>query len=83
MRSLAMNICLVVAFLMMLVAKVFEIGGGASLSWWIVTSPIWAPPLLFLMAVVILLAVAKVTGTWTPFIEGFKTGINKRFKGDI
>lgn len=46
MKITAFNIAMLVAFAVMMVAKVFEIGIGASLSWWIVTLPIYGPILL-------------------------------------
>ncbi len=42
------DVAMLVAFGMMLAAKVFEIGIGATLSWWVVTLPLWGPLALVL-----------------------------------
>ncbi len=40
------GIAMLIAFAVMIVAKVFEMGIGATLSWWIVLLPIYGPILL-------------------------------------
>jgi hypothetical protein len=37
------GIAMLIAFAVMITAKVFELGIGATLSWWIVTLPLWGP----------------------------------------
>ena len=43
MKITGFDVAMLVAFGVMLVAKVFEMGIGATLSWGIVTLPLWGP----------------------------------------
>lgn len=47
------GIAMLIAFAVMIAAKVFEIGIGATLSWWIVMLPIYGPILLVAVLVII------------------------------
>ena len=53
MKITGFDVAMLVAFGVMLVAKVFELGIGASLSWWIVMVPIYGPILLVTVLVII------------------------------
>ena len=57
MSRLVWGISIVVAFTVMLTAKVFEIGIGASLSWYIVFLPIYGP---FVLGLSVLMLVGLV-----------------------
>ena len=64
------GIAMLIAFAVMIVAKVFEIGIGASLSWGIVTLPLWGPLAVVLSVIGIALALAAI-GTLGSFIYGY------------
>lgn len=61
MKLTAFNIAMLVAFAVMLSAKVFEIGIGATLSWGVVTLPLWGP-IAFVLALVGLALVLAFIG---------------------
>ena len=65
MSRLVWGISIVVAFTVLLTAKVFEIGIGASLSWWLVFLPIYGPIVLglsvLLLVGLVFLLVASVS----------------------
>ena len=46
MKISGFGVAMLIAFTVMLVAKVMELGIGATLSWWIVLLPIYGPILL-------------------------------------
>ncbi len=46
MKITGFDVAMLVAFGVMIAAKVFEIGIGATLSWWVVLLPIYGPILL-------------------------------------
>lgn len=69
MKITAFNIAMLVAFAVMMVAKVFEIGIGATLSWWIVTIPLWGPLAVVLSVIGIAFALAAI-GALGSFIYG-------------
>ena len=60
MKLTAFDIAMLVAFAAMLVAKVFEIGIGTTLSWWIVTLPLWGPLAVVLSVIGIAFALAAI-----------------------
>lgn len=70
MKITAFNIAMLVAFAVMMVAKVFEIGIGASLSWWIVTIPLWGPLAVVLSVIGVAFALAAL-GALGSFIYGY------------
>lgn len=53
MKLTAFDFAMLIAFAAMLVAKVFEIGIGTTLSWWVITLPIYGPILLVAVLVII------------------------------
>ena len=69
MKITAFDITMIVAFVVMLSAKVFEIGIGASLSWLIVTLPLWGPLAVVLSVIGIAFAFAAI-GALGSFIYG-------------
>lgn len=60
MKITPFGIAMLIAFAVMIVAKVFEIGIGASLSWWIVTLPLWGPLAVVLSVIGIAFALAAI-----------------------
>ena len=54
------GIAMLIAFAVMIAAKVFEIGIGATLSWWIVTLPLWGPLAVVLSVIGIAFALAAI-----------------------
>lgn len=46
MKISGFGVAMLIAFTVMLVAKVMELGIGATLSWWVVLLPIYGPILL-------------------------------------
>ena len=69
------GIAMLIAFAVMISAKVFEIGIGASLSWAIVTLPLWGPLAVVLSVIGIAFALA-VIGAFGGFI--YDTIFNKK-----
>ena len=63
------GIAMLIAFAVMIAAKVFEIGIGASLSWAIVTLPLWGPLAVVLSVIGIAFALAAL-GALGSFIYG-------------
>lgn len=53
MKISGFGVAMLIAFTVMLVAKVMELGIGATLSWWIVMLPIYGPILLVAVLVII------------------------------
>lgn len=70
MKITAFNIAMLVAFAVMMVAKVFEIGIGATLSWWIVMLPIYGPLAVVLSVIGVAFALAAL-GALGSFIYGY------------
>ena len=64
------GIAMLIAFAVMIVAKVFELGIGASLSWVIVTLPLWGPLAVVLSVIGIAFALAAI-GALGSFIYGY------------
>ena len=64
------GIAMLIAFAVMIAAKVFEIGIGATLSWWIVTLPLWGPLAVVLSVIGIAFAIAAL-GALGSFIYGY------------
>lgn len=69
MKITPFGIAMLIAFAVMIVAKVFEIGIGASLSWAIVTLPLWGPLAVVLSVIGIAFALAAI-GALGSFIYG-------------
>ena len=65
MKISGFGVAMLIAFTVMLVAKVMELGIGATLSWWIVLLPIYGPLALVLtiIAVAFTLAILGIIGT--------------------
>ena len=65
MKISGFGVAMLIAFTVMLVAKVMELGIGATLSWGIVTIPLWGPLALVLtiIAVAFALAILGIIGT--------------------
>ena len=65
MKISGFGVSMIIAFTVMLVAKVMELGIGATLSWGIVTLPLWGPLALVLtiIAVAFELAILGIIGT--------------------
>ena len=61
------GIAMLIAFAVMIVAKVFELGIGASLSWAIVTFPLWGP-LAVVLSVIGTVFILAAIGTLGGFI---------------
>jgi len=61
MKVNVLGFMLLFAFVAMLSAKVFDLGIGYKLSWWVVTSPIWGPFALVAVVVIGFLTVAGVS----------------------
>lgn len=66
------GIAMLIAFAVMIVAKVFEIGIGATLSWLVVTLPLWGPLAVVLSVIGIAFALAAI-GALGSFIYGLIT----------
>ena len=60
MKITGFDVAMLVAFGVMIAAKVFEIGIGATLSWWIVTLPLWGPLAVVLSVIGIAFALAAL-----------------------
>jgi len=70
MKITGFDVAMLVAFGVMLVAKVFEIGIGTTLSWLVVTLPLWGP-LAVLLGVIGFAFVLAAIGTLGSFIYGY------------
>ena len=60
MKISGFGVSLIIAFTVMLVAKVMELGIGATLSWWIVLLPIYGPLALVLTIIAVAFAIASL-----------------------
>lgn len=69
MSRIVWGISIVVAFTVMLTAKVFEIGIGASLSWLIVFLPIYGPFVLGLSVLMLVGLVFALVASVSALIE--------------
>ena len=72
MRISGFNVAMLIAFTVMLVAKVMELGIGATLSWWIVTIPLWGPLALVLTIIAVAFALASLGIIGTAALELFR-----------
>lgn len=69
MRFNLLNLSMLGSFLVLLVAKVFELGIGASVPWIMVFSPLWGLPLSIFVFFIILCAVAALLGLSGDFVK--------------
>ena len=60
MKISGFGVAMLIAFTVMLVAKVMELGIGATLSWWIVLLPIYGPLALVLTIIAVAFAIASL-----------------------
>ena len=60
MKISGFGVSMIIAFTVMLVAKVLELGIGATLSWWIVLLPIYGPLALVLTIIAVAFAIASL-----------------------
>lgn len=60
MKISGFSVAMLIAFTVMLVAKVMELGIGATLSWWLVTLPLWGPLALLLTIIAVAFALASI-----------------------
>ena len=72
MKISGLGVAMLIAFTVMLVAKVMELGIGATLSWWIVTIPLWGPLALVLTIITVAFAVAILGIIGTAALELFR-----------
>lgn len=77
MSRLVWGISIVVAFTVMLTAKVFEIGIGASLSWWLVFLPIYGPFALGLSVLLLVGSMIMIMMSVTFVLESCKQHLKK------
>ena len=63
---------MLIAFTVMLVAKVMELGIGATLSWWLVTLPLWGPLALVLTIIAVAFALASLGIIGTAALDVFR-----------
>lgn len=69
MKITGFDVAMLVAFGVMLVAKVFEIGIGATLSWWVITLPLWGPITFILALVGLAFVLAFIGATCGSFYD--------------
>lgn len=72
MKISGFSVAMLIAFTVMLVAKVMELGIGATLSWWIVTIPLWGPLALVLTIIAVAFALASLGIIGTAALELFR-----------
>ena len=60
MKISGFGVAMLIAFTVMLVAKVMELGIGATLSWSVVTLPLWGPLAVVLSVIGIAFALAAI-----------------------
>lgn len=77
MSRLVWGVSIVVAFTVMLTAKVFEIGIGASLSWYIVFLPIYGPFALGLSVLLLFGIMIMIMMFVTFVLESYKQHLKK------
>ena len=72
MKISGFGVAMLIAFTVMLVAKVMELGIGATLSWWIVLLPIYGPLALVLTIIAVAFALASLGIIGTAAIDLFR-----------
>ena len=72
MKISGFGVAMLIAFTVMLVAKVMELGIGATLSWGIVTIPLWGPLALVLTIIAVAFALASIGIIGTAVLELFR-----------
>ena len=72
MKISGFGVAMLIAFTVMLVAKVMELGIGATLSWWIVLLPIYGPLTLVLTIIAFTFALASVGIIGTAVLDMFR-----------
>ena len=72
MKISGFGVSMIIAFTVMLVAKVMELGIGATLSWGIVTIPLWGPLALVLTIITVTFAIAILGIIGTAALELFR-----------
>lgn len=72
MKISGFGVSMIIAFTVMLVAKVMELGIGATLSWWIVLLPIYGPLALVLTIIAVAFALASLVIIGTAALELFR-----------
>ena len=72
MKISGFGVSMIIAFTVMLVAKVMELGIGATLSWWIVLLPIYGPLALVLTIITVTFAIAILGIIATAALELFR-----------
>ena len=72
MKISGFGVSMIIAFTVMLVAKVMALGIGATLSWWIVLLPIYGPLALVLTIITVAFAVAILGIIGTAALELFR-----------
>ena len=72
MKISGFGVAMLIAFTVMLVAKVTELGIGATLSWWIVLLPIYGPLALVLTIIAVVFALASLGIIGSAALELFR-----------
>ena len=72
MKISGFGVAMLIAFTVMLVAKVMELGIGATLSWWLVTLPLWGPLALVLTIIAVAFALASLGIIGTAALDVFR-----------
>lgn len=72
MKISGFGVAMLIAFTVMLVAKVMELGIGATLSWWVVTLPLWGSLALVLTIIAVAFALAGLGIIGTAAIDLFR-----------
>ena len=72
MKISGFSVAMSIAFTVMLVAKVMDLGIGATLSWWIVTIPLWGPLALVLTLVAVGFTLAGLGIIGTAALDVFR-----------
>ena len=72
MKISGFGVSMIIAFTVMLVAKVMELGIGATLSWWIVLLPIYGPLALVLTIIAVVFALASLGIIGSAALELFR-----------
>ena len=72
MKISGFGVSMIIAFTVMLVAKVMELGIGATLSWGTVTIPLWGPLALVLTIIAVAFAIAILGIIGTAALELFR-----------
>ena len=72
MKISGFGVSMLIAFTVLLVAKVMELGIGATLSWWIVLLPIYGPLALVLTIIAVVFALASLGIIGSAALELFR-----------